>query len=833
MVTRRPLFYWVKTSNLKLQILLLLVIVVTVAARVLPLEMQKRIVNEAINLKKVHLLYLYCSYYLAAVVTASLLKYMINILQTYIGQQALDRVRKDLYSHILQLPLQYFRKTPAGLVVSSLVTEVAPVGEFVGQAVAVPVTNLLTLLAFGIYMFYLNPLLAGLSMAVYPIVMVVVPRLQKGSNRANKQRVDVTRDLSGKIGETISGIHEIHGNGSYRIENEKYGVFVDQLFKIRVVWMLYKNGIKVFNNFFQGIGPFLLFIVGGYLAIQGRFSLGALVAFLSANEKLYDPWKELMDFYQLYQDASVRYYRTMEYFDEEPDYQLLPADRPAYEMKGDIEVKNVSYTVAGGIQLLKQVNMELAAGQQMALIGFSGSGKSTLAQCIAQLYKYTGGSVKIDGHEVSDLSKRDIIRNLGMVSQSPYIFDGTIRDNLVYSCEAALDRENGEGEQLPTLDEMIEIIQQVGLFVDILRFGLQAVLSSTEETQLVEKLIRVRKSFQAEFGEELAKHVEFFNENRYLNFSSVASNLTFGNPNLESFTPAKLPQNTYFLEFLDEAQLKKPLLNLGRELATQTVDILGDVPPDQVFFAQSPISAEEFDEYKALVARVERSRLQQMSRQDQDLLLQLGLRFTPGIHKMVVLPDMLRNLILDARMLFREKISKDLPEAFSFYRRSDYIHSQTILDNILFGKPKTDHSKSQDRINMSIIQLLIEEDLLERIVEIGMEFQVGTKGDRLSGGQQQKLAIARIFMKGPPVLVMDEATSALDNASQTRIQNLLETKWKGRSTLIAVAHRLDTIKKFDKVAVMKAGKIMELGSYDELMTRKGLLYELVNGAKAA
>jgi len=164
---------------------------------------------------------------------------------------------------------------------------------------------------------------------------------------------------------------------------------------------------------------------------------------------------------------------------------------------------------------------------------------------------------------------------------------------------------------------------------------------------------------------------------------------------------------------------------------------------------------------------------------------------------------------------------------------SNYIHSQTILDNILFGKPKTDHPKSQDRINMSIIQLLIEEDLLERIVEIGMEFRVGTKGDRLSGGQQQKLAIARIFLKNPPVLVMDEATSALDNASQTRIQNLLESKWKGRSTLIAVAHRLDTIKNYDQVAVMKAGKIMEIGSYAELMTRKGILYELVSGIKAA
>jgi ABC-type multidrug transport system fused ATPase/permease subunit len=107
-----------------------------------------------------------------------------------------------------------------------------------------------------------------------------------------------------------------------------------------------------------------------------------------------------------------------------------------------------------------------------------------------------------------------------------------------------------------------------------------------------------------------------------------------------------------------------------------------------------------------------------------------------------------------------------------------------------------------------------------------MHYEVGSKGEKLSGGQRQKLAIARIFLKNPKMLIMDEATSALDNKSQSRIQNLLETRWKNRSTVIAVVHRLDTIKNFDQVAVMKAGKIIEKGTYDELIARKGALYEL-------
>lgn len=327
MITKLPLSYWVKTSSMKLQFLLLVLIIITVGARVLPLEMQKKIVNQAIRLQKIDLLLLYCSFYIVAVITASGLKYVITILQTHIGQEALNRIRKKLYEHILTLPLSFFHKSSPGMVVSSLVTEVATAGEFVGQAISTPVTNLLTLLAFGAYMFYLNPLLAVLSLATYPIVIFLVPKLQARSNKANKTRVDITRRMSSKVDEAISGIHEIHGNNSHGIENRKYGRIVDELFKIRIVWILYKNGVKVLNNFFQNLGPFILFLVGGYLAIQGRFDLGALVAFLSAYEKLYDPWKELMDFYQVYQDASVSYGRIMEYFDVEPEHLLAPVGR--------------------------------------------------------------------------------------------------------------------------------------------------------------------------------------------------------------------------------------------------------------------------------------------------------------------------------------------------------------------------------------------------------------------------------------------------------------------------------------------------------------------------
>ena len=831
MITKRPISYWIKTSNMKLQGILVVVIVVTVFTRVLPLEMQKKIINEAIGLGKLNLLYMYCAYYFAAVVLASGLKYVINILQTYIGQQALARLRKELYAHILKLPLSYFRKANPGMVVSSLVSEIAPTGELVGQSVAVPVTNLLTLIAFAGYMFYLNPLLAGLSIAIYPIIIFLVPMLQKRTNKANKERVDTTRTLSSKINESISGIHEIQGNCSHKLETDKYDSYVERLFRIRIVWILFKHGTKVLNNFFQNLGPFILFIVGGYLAINGRFDLGALVAFLSANEKIYDPWKELMDFYQVYQDSTVRYARVMEYFDVEPEFAIEPKGRGTKELDCNVEVKNLSFTVEGGIQLLKRINMDLKDKEQLALVGFSGSGKSTLAQCISQLYKYTGGSVQIGGEEVENLTKMDMAANIGIVAQAPFIFDGSIKDNLLYGCKAIQSHLPEDDQVLPSRDDMIAVIQQTGIFVDVLRFGLNTILVEDNDNGLKERIFRVRQSFQAEYGDELADLVEFYDSGAYLYHSTVAENLIFGHPAKKEYNTDNLSENKYFLDFLNEAQLTNPFLNLGREITTVTVDILGDLEPDEVFFRQSPIPVDEFEEYKELVRRIKDKHISDMSKDDKKMLLNLTLSFVPGKHKIVAMPEVIKSQILEARVLFSQKIEEDDPGAVSFFKIDQYITSQTILENILFGKPRSDMPNAQEKISQSIIQLLIQEDLLETIVELGMEFQVGTKGDRLSGGQRQKLAIARAFLKNPPMLIMDEATSALDNASQKRIQTLLETRWKGKATVIAVIHRLDTIKNYDQVAVMKAGKVMEMGPYQELMDKKGLLYELVHGAK--
>ncbi|MEW5735667.1 MAG: ABC transporter ATP-binding protein/permease [Thermodesulfobacteriota bacterium] len=829
---KKSLFSWLFEANRGLQILLLVVVAVTVFARLLPLEMQKKIVNHAIGMKNLQALWVYCGIYLAAVLVASGLKYVINVLQVVIGQRALNNMRKGLYHHLLTLPLSFYRRTQPGMVVSAIITELATAGDFLGMAVAIPITNIATLVVFAVYLFTLNWMLAVVTLVAYPVVLVVVPRLQRATNKWNKKRVDTTRQLSSLIGESISGIQEIQGNSSFALENRRFDKLADRILKIRIKWNLYRNGVKVLNNFINNLSPFLIFILGGYLSITGRLDLGALVAFLGAQEKLMDPWKELMDFYQAHQEAHVTYYRTMEYFTAEAEHPIAPADRKPYELTGDIAVSNVGFTTDTGIILLRDVSVTLKPGEHMALVGFSGSGKSTLGMCVTQLYSYTSGRLSLGGREVAELTKQDIANNIGLVSQSPFIFTGTIKENLLYAYIARMGKEEpGPEDPMPTLDDMIQVLQQTGIFVDVLRFGLNAILSRSKDADLAEKIVVAREKFRKEYGEELGDLVEFFREDQYLLHSSVLENLTFGTAEDSKFAEHAIVGNDFFLEFLESGGLMAPLLSLGGLLCTRTVDILGNLPPDAVFFEQAPFTVEELESYKAIAEKLKKDKVSELPDTDRQALLTLGLRFTPGRHKMVSLSESFRSLVLTGRKHFMEAVSREHPGAFSFYRMNEYIFSQTILNNILFGKVTTQRPEATDKINQSIIALLVAEDYLETIVEIGMEFNVGSTGDRLSGGQRQKLAIARAFLKAPRVLVMDEATSALDNKSQTRIQKLLETRFKGKTTLISVVHRLDIIKNFDKVAVMKAGKIVEMGPYDELIAKKGMLYELVHGKK--
>ncbi|WP_267927739.1 ABC transporter transmembrane domain-containing protein [Desulfolithobacter dissulfuricans] len=844
-VTRRPLFSWILHRHRGMQLILLAIILASLFFRVFPLEMQKRIINEAIHLRKQDLLFLYCGLYIGAVTLAGISKYAINVLQTIIGQKILVEMRQELYHHILQLPLQFYRKMQPGTVVSAMTSELNAIGFFLGGALAIPLTSILTFVVFLGYMYSLSPLLALLSMGVYPLEVIVIPLLQKKYNRLNRRRIKTVRSMANVVNEAISGIHEIHANASYNLEERRIGNHIRALYNHLKKLFFVKYGIKFANNLFQSFGPFILFLVGGYLAIHGKFTLGALVAFLSAYEKVYDPWKEMIEYYQSYQDARVRYRQIMQIFDMDPAHSILPEGREPLQLEGNIEIKNAGFSINTDIKLLQRINLDIQAGEQVALVGFSGSGKSTLVLLIAQLYDLTSGSILLDGYDIATLSKQDINHNMTMIAQRPFIFTGTIRQNLLYGVQAL---HGGDPHIEPERRTILQAVRDVGLEEDIIRFGFQSVLDEEQCEPFRERFLRMRQIISIDLRHEFADTVEFYNARSFLYYSSIHDNIVFGEGADNLFATDNLPDNREFMQLLERTGMLEPLLELGFSIAIHTVELLGDYADDEFFFRSTPMEPTELQAYAELVRKLNGDL--PTSATDQRMLLILALRFIPAVHKITSLPQGLDRNILELRHRFLREVARvDLDHCLSKgtlrpcgknekcgdrctfipYCPSQYLYSHTLLDNILFGALKT-----ADKIDSRLIQLASKafekEDLLDDILDIGLNFHVGSKGDRLSGGQQQKLAIARAFMRDTPILIMDEATASLDNASQARIQELVSTRFRDRrKTVIAVMHRLDLAPSYDRIVVLKAGSIIEQGKYDELMARKGAFYELTRG----
>jgi len=846
-ITCRPLFYWIFRYCRSLQLLLLGVILIAIFFRVLPLEMQKRIVNEAISNQDINLLVLYCGIYLGAVIIAGMSKYLINMLQITIGQRILIELRTNLFAYVLQLPLQRFRGLRPASAVSALVGELNSIGTFLGEAIAVPLTALLTYIVVLGYMFSLSPKLTLLTMAVYPFELVILPKLQRKFNVWNRRRVKTVRSMSDSINEAINGIVEIKSYNRHELERRRLTSLINRLYRIIIVQNLYKFGIKFSGNLFQAIGPFLLFFVGGYLAIQGDFTLGAIVAFLSAHEKLYDPWQEMRLFYQQYQNAHVLYRQITRLFHQ----QHHPFEIAASEAEDDkcllatgynhplLALCKVDYRLPGNITLLRDVTITISKGEHIALVGPSGCGKSTLAMVLARLYPPTSGKIEVKGKMLPNETSEQWAATIAMVPQRPFIFSGTLRENLLYGLLPA------DGDSAAIMDSvrqrLFHLLKGIGFEKDVVWFGMSSIPPREKADELRDMVLRMRKIVHHDLSEQFKNVVEFYDREQFLYYASLRDNLIFGESPDGQYQPDKLPNNRDFLELMAATGLEQDLLELGLALARISLDMLEQSGVKDELLEITPVNQEDISVCLNIVGKLDEG--DTLHTEEKNRLLTLALRYIPARHRLVQLKPEFMERILHARHHFLQEIKKvekctshrdvrgdsiesagEEAEDFSNYCYSTYLYNQNIRTNILFGSPK----KSFD----DILQLkdfawetFRKHNLLDDIIDLGLDFEVGSQGSHLSGGQRQKISIARALLSNAELLVFDEATASLDNLSQTLVQDYITNELQD-TAVVSIIHRLDLAPNYDRVVVMEGGTIVEDGSFDELISQDGVFQRL-------
>jgi ABC-type multidrug transport system fused ATPase/permease subunit len=841
------LYRYIIRRSLRHQLTLTAIIFVATAVSVVPLELQKRIVNRAIATGDLQQLLWLCGGFLVATLVAGGLKYVITNYEGMISETMLRNLRMELFHRILRFPLPHFKTTSTGQLVSMILGEVEELGLFFGQALSVPLQHGLTLLALVGYMVWSNPWMAMAGVAIYPLQIWLVPKLQRRVSLMSRDRVRLVRHLSDRIQESVTGIQEIvvHDTGAF--ESSRFRYQLQAIFRVRLRIYNLKYFIKWINNFLAKLGPFFLFLVGGWFIIErpGSFDVGSLVAFLSAYERLNEPWRELLNYYQQKEVAEVKYEQVIANFDPPGLRPILAPGAPAPAVvRGALDVRGASVVLDGTTTALDRVQLTVGAQEHVAVVGPAGSGKSTLTLVLARLYDYTG-TVLLDEVELSRVPSAVVGRHLAFVGEEARLFTGTVFDNVVYGLRrppaaAGAGPEAGEAEadwldlgvlevadRAGLLAAMLEVTRLVGLDDDLFGFGLRATIDPQARPDVAERLLVARRLVSERFaGEGGEAAVEFFDRSRFAAYASLGENVLFGHSPDPGLALDRLATHPHFRRVAAEVGLEGPLVALGGAVAREMVEIFKDIrADDELFRSFSLITAAELPEYTPLAGRVERVGPEGLEPEARDRLVRLALRLIPARHRLVPIEPELAERVVAARHRFAETLPAPLAAGFVPYDRERYFAGGTLLDNMLFGKVVATSSLAVKRVNAIVEEVIDRHGLRQVVLEAGLDYHVGVAGSRLSALQRQKVALARALLKRPSVMILDGALAALEPDRRAELHGRLGEALKGR-TLVAVVERPDLARFYDRVVVLDGGRVTETGTYQELMGRDSLFRHL-------
>ena len=870
---------FITRHSLRSQLLLLLLTLVSFPFLYLSLELPKIIINDAIDgtgfprqffgveLDQIPYLMVLCVIFLIMVLLNGGLKFANNVYRGTVGERMLRRLRYQLYQHVLRFPLPQFRRMSQGELVSMITAETEPLGGYIGDSVALPAFQggtLLTLLAF---MFIQDPALGLAAVALYPIQIYLIPKLQKKVNALKAERTRRVRKLSERIGEVVGGIKEVHTHDTSQFELAEFSSRVGEIFHIRYRIYLGKFFIKFINNFIAQVTPFFFFSIGGWLVIRGDITFGALVAVLAAYKDLSSPWKELLNFYQIKEDARIKYELLYDSFQPSgllAEELLSSEPETVPELRGDFAATGIDLreedeaesTFAGTL------NFRLNLPGRIAVLGPSGGGRDRLGPVLAALHRPERGSITVAGLDLVQSAEAVTGRRIAYLSQEANLVAGTVRDNLLYSLKhrPALEpdgagsesrakeireaRLSGNSEHDPNADWLdyagagvgnpeeiqiraIEVLEVVDMGEDVLDLGLRGHVDPVAAPAFASRILEARSALHERLGRsETGSLVELFDRDAYNANLSVAENLVFGAPRDPAFAIDSLAENPYVQRVLEETGLMGRFLSIGATVAELMLEIFTDVEPgSEIFERFSFIRAEDLPRFRSLLARCGGGDFDSLDAEDRVLLVSLPFMLTPARHRLGLVDDSFRDSLLRARRVFAKGFG-DGPPPVDFFDRNAFNAGVSVQDNILFGRLVYGRARSAAAVGELVREVVEELGLYYAIAGVGLDFQVGIGGARLTPAQRQKVSIARAVMKRPDVLVIDEATAALDRASQRRVMENLFSEFAGR-TLIWSVHHASLAEEFEHTLVVDGGRVVEQGRFADLNRPGSLVHQLV------
>ena len=362
--------------------------------------------------------------------------------------------------------------------------------------------------------------------------------------------------------------------------------------------------------------------------------------------------------------------------------------------------------------------------------------------------------------------------------------------------------------------ELMRLLEVVGLDRDIYRIGLLRRVDPAQHPELVESVLSVRPRLKEILEErELSDLVEPYDIDKYNDNAPVGVNLLFGTPSQSSFGRLEFLSHPFIQQTLRDTGLYERMVKMGRETLDLMIELFTGLPPGHEFFDRySFVSADEIPEVKSILKRTEGVAFEDIRKEDQLQLIDVAMQLTPARHRLRVIDDDFRQLVLSARPKFRENLPDELKSLIDFFDGDGYAPAAPVLDNLLFGRFAYGRANSEERVGEVLFEIAHESGLYEELVNLGLESQVGVGGSRVSQTLRQKIALVRALIKNPDLLVVDEGLSALDRETRESVINYL-TGENDNTSLLWVAGDDQDNDKFDALLHMSNGKLVKRHSH--------------------
>jgi len=375
------------------------------------------------------------------------------------------------------------------------------------------------------------------------------------------------------------------------------------------------------------------------------------------------------------------------------------------------------------------------------------------------------------------------------------------------------------------------VLNAVLLSDDIFDLGLRSSTTQSRHPEVVSRIVAVRKAFRKRLeSEELGSLVVPFESSTYNVEATVRENLFFGAVTGASLADGALAANSYILSVLKQSQLEEPLLTMGIEIASNVVELFQDLPPDHPFFQQlNFMTAEDIPDFQALLAKIQSRGSAAVSIEERSRFIALSFAYIEPRQRFGILTSTLMLGIVAARSTFRKNLPPDLANRIEPYDPEQFNTAASLMDNVLFGRIGHRHANAAEKIRGVVRTVLQELGLFSDLIGIGLEFNAGVGGKRLTTGQRQRLNLARAILKRPDFLILNHPLSALDLQTQKQIiVNVFERtpQVEPKPAIIwVVSPGLSNM--FDRIIVFDRGTLVGDGTYERLVADnsifKGLL----------